>query len=124
MEEFAELLDRLVYTGSRNAKLTLLAGYFRATADPDRGWALSALTDGLPLRLPMLRCEAKRKSNRSGCLAISFFQVKLAPDHEVPLCRLQRAVREGCRPHTGGAARRRRLRQAAAVAPSGGEVPA
>jgi DNA ligase-1 len=53
MEEFAELLDRLVYTGSRNAKLKLLADYFRATGDPDRGWALSSLTDGLPLRLPM-----------------------------------------------------------------------
>jgi DNA ligase-1 len=53
MEEFAELLDRLVYTGSRNAKLKLIADYFQATADPDRGWALSALTDGLPLRLPM-----------------------------------------------------------------------
>ena len=53
MEEFAELLDRLVYTGSRNAKLKLIADYFRTTPDPDRGWALSALTDGLPLRLPM-----------------------------------------------------------------------
>src|SRR5262245_61581943 len=53
MEDFAELLDRLVYTGSRNAKLKLIADYFRATPDPDRGWALSALTDGLPLRLPM-----------------------------------------------------------------------
>jgi DNA ligase 1 len=53
MEEFAELLDRLVYTSSRNAKLALLADYFRRTPDPDRGWALSSLTDGLPLRLPM-----------------------------------------------------------------------
>jgi DNA ligase-1 len=53
MEEFAELLDRLVYTSSRNAKLALIADYFRKTPDPDRGWALSALTDGLPLRLPM-----------------------------------------------------------------------
>jgi DNA ligase-1 len=53
MEAFAELLDRLVYTGSRNAKLKLLEDYFRAIPDPDRGWALSSLTDGLPLRLPM-----------------------------------------------------------------------
>ena len=53
MEGFAELLDRLVYTSSRNTKVELISQYFRATGDPDRGWALSALTDGLPFRLPM-----------------------------------------------------------------------
>ena len=53
MEEFAELLDRLVYTSSRNTKVELISQYFHATVDPDRGWALSALTDGLPFRLPM-----------------------------------------------------------------------
>ncbi|NTZ43502.1 cisplatin damage response ATP-dependent DNA ligase [Altererythrobacter sp. SALINAS58] len=47
MEEFAALIDRLVYTGSRNAKLALIADYLRSTPDPDRGWALAALTDGL-----------------------------------------------------------------------------
>lgn len=47
MEAFAALLDALVYTRSRNAKLKLLADYLRATPDPDRGWALAALTDGL-----------------------------------------------------------------------------
>ncbi|MEJ5977075.1 cisplatin damage response ATP-dependent DNA ligase [Novosphingobium sp. PS1R-30] len=47
MEAFAALLDALVYTSSRNAKLRLLADYLRRTPDPDRGWALAALTDGL-----------------------------------------------------------------------------
>jgi DNA ligase-1 len=47
VEEFAALLDALVYTSSRNAKLRLLADYLRRTPDPDRGWALAALTDGL-----------------------------------------------------------------------------
>jgi DNA ligase-1 len=47
MEAFAALLDALVYTSSRNAKLKLLADYLRLTPDPDRGWALAALTDGL-----------------------------------------------------------------------------
>ena len=47
MEAFAALLDALVYTNSRNAKLRLLADYLRDTGDPDRGWALAALTDGL-----------------------------------------------------------------------------
>jgi DNA ligase-1 len=47
MEEFAALLDALVYTTSRNRKLALIAAYLRSAPDPDRGWALAALTDGL-----------------------------------------------------------------------------
>ncbi|RPF71368.1 cisplatin damage response ATP-dependent DNA ligase [Aurantiacibacter spongiae] len=47
MEEFAALVDALVYTRSRNEKLRLIAEYLQATPDPDRGWALAALTDGL-----------------------------------------------------------------------------
>ena len=47
MEAFAALIDALVYTRSRNEKLRLIAQYLRATPDPDRGWALAALTDGL-----------------------------------------------------------------------------
>ncbi|WP_374590477.1 cisplatin damage response ATP-dependent DNA ligase [Novosphingobium sp.] len=50
MEEFAALLDALVYTRSRNGKLTLIADYLRRTPDPGRGWALAALTDGLDFR--------------------------------------------------------------------------
>jgi DNA ligase-1 len=51
MKAFADLLDRLVYTGGRNAKIAILADYFRAAPDPDRGWALAALTDGYERRL-------------------------------------------------------------------------
>lgn len=47
MERFAALLDALVLTPSRNAKLALLAAYLREVPDPDRGWALAALTGGL-----------------------------------------------------------------------------
>jgi DNA ligase-1 len=47
MRAFAELLDRLSLTPSRNAKLTLVRDYLRATPDPDRGWALAALTGEL-----------------------------------------------------------------------------
>ena len=47
MEEFAALLDALVYTTSRNRKLALIAAYLRESPDPDRGWALAALTEGL-----------------------------------------------------------------------------
>lgn len=47
MRHFAELLDRLSLTTSRNAKLILLRDYLKATPDPDRGWALAALTGEL-----------------------------------------------------------------------------
>ncbi|NNM77255.1 cisplatin damage response ATP-dependent DNA ligase [Sphingomonas sp. ID1715] len=49
MRAFATLLERLVYTRSRNAKLKLIGDYLRATPDPDRGWALAALTGDLDL---------------------------------------------------------------------------
>ena len=47
MRAFADLLDRLSLTASRNAKLTLMRDYFRDTPDPERGWALAALTGDL-----------------------------------------------------------------------------
>jgi DNA ligase-1 len=47
MEDFAALIDALVYTRSRNEKLRLIADYLQRTPDPDRGWALAALTEGL-----------------------------------------------------------------------------
>ena len=58
MKAFAALLDRLAYTPSRNDKLRLLADYFEVTPDPDRGFALAALTDGLFFRLPVRRILA------------------------------------------------------------------
>jgi DNA ligase 1 len=58
MKAFAALLDRLVYTPGRNAKLRLITEYLRATPDPDRGWALAALTDGLPFSFPVRRTLA------------------------------------------------------------------
>ena len=47
MTRFAELLNRLAYEHSRNAKLRLMTDYFHNTADPDRGFALAALTGAL-----------------------------------------------------------------------------
>ncbi|HEV2575267.1 MAG TPA: cisplatin damage response ATP-dependent DNA ligase [Beijerinckiaceae bacterium] len=47
MNRFAELLDRLAFEPSRNGKLRLLTDYFRHTGDPDRGYALAALTGAL-----------------------------------------------------------------------------
>ena len=55
MKAFSQLLDRLTYTPARNAKLMLMRNYFLATPDPDRGFALAALTDGLPISFPLRR---------------------------------------------------------------------
>ncbi|WP_420134915.1 ATP-dependent DNA ligase [Rhodopseudomonas sp.] len=50
MNRFAELLDRLAYEPGRNAKLRLIVNYFREVEDPDRGYALAALTGALSFR--------------------------------------------------------------------------
>ena len=44
---FAELLERLVFTPGRNAKLALLGQWFAQQPDPDRGIGLAALTGEL-----------------------------------------------------------------------------
>ncbi|MFC7497696.1 cisplatin damage response ATP-dependent DNA ligase [Enterovirga sp. GCM10030262] len=49
MREFSQLLDGLVYTRSRNAKLKLIGDYLKRMPDPDRGYALAALTGELDL---------------------------------------------------------------------------
>lgn len=50
MKAFADLLDRLVLTPSRNGKLKLLSDYFRDTPDPDRGYGLAAIAGTLEVR--------------------------------------------------------------------------
>ena len=50
MNRFAELLDRLAYEPGRNNKIRLIAAYFRETEDPDRGYALAAMTGALSFK--------------------------------------------------------------------------
>ena len=50
MNRFAHLLDRLAYEPGRNNKLRLITNYFREVPDPDRGYALAALTGALSFR--------------------------------------------------------------------------
>ncbi|MBN8978597.1 MAG: cisplatin damage response ATP-dependent DNA ligase [Rhizobiales bacterium] len=50
MNRFAELLDRLSYEPGRNNKLRLITQYFREVPDPDRGYALAALTGALSFK--------------------------------------------------------------------------
>lgn len=65
MKLFAILLDILSTTQGRSAKINLLTDYFRSTANEDRGWALAALTDGLPLRFNFRRILSELVGNRS-----------------------------------------------------------
>jgi DNA ligase-1 len=46
---FADLLERLLFTPSRNAKIALLRRYFLTQPDPDRGIGLAAITGELRL---------------------------------------------------------------------------
>jgi DNA ligase-1 len=50
VNKFAALLDRLAYSPGRLEKLALLENYFRTTPDPDRGWALAAMTGSLSFK--------------------------------------------------------------------------
>jgi DNA ligase-1 len=47
VNRFAALLDALLFTPSRNGKLRLMQEYFAGQPDPERGWALAALTGEL-----------------------------------------------------------------------------
>ena len=47
MIAFADLLERLLFTPGRNAKIALLRRYFSTQPDPDRGYGLAAVTGEL-----------------------------------------------------------------------------
>lgn len=50
MRAFATLIDRLAYEPRRNAKIVLMRDYFASTPDPERGYALAALTGALSFK--------------------------------------------------------------------------
>ncbi len=50
MKRFANLLEKLILTPSRKAKIEALVDYFSNTPDPDRGYALAAITRDLTLK--------------------------------------------------------------------------
>ncbi|MEL6794298.1 MAG: cisplatin damage response ATP-dependent DNA ligase, partial [Pseudomonadota bacterium] len=50
MRAFADLLDRLTISPGRNEKLRLIQDYLKAAPDPDRGYALAAITRDLDLK--------------------------------------------------------------------------
>ncbi len=50
MKRFAQLLELLALTPSRNRKIEALAQYFATTPDPDRGYALAILTGAMSFK--------------------------------------------------------------------------
>ena len=77
MKRFSELLDRLSYEPGRNNKLRLMTEYFRATPDPERGWALAALTGALTFQHAkpgMIRALIAERADPScsGCRTITW----------------------------------------------------
>lgn len=50
MQRFAAFLENILLTPSRNQKIAYMVEYFRDAPDPDRGWALAALTGNLSLQ--------------------------------------------------------------------------
>ena len=64
---FADLLERLVFTPGRNAKIALLRRYFATQPDPDRGIGLAAVTGELRLHRRQARPDprSRRRAHRS-----------------------------------------------------------
>ncbi len=66
MRRFAALLDRLVLTPQRTGKLTLLQAYLAEAPDPDRGYAIAAITRDLDLpavKPAMLRALVEERTD-------------------------------------------------------------
>src|SRR5258708_392434 len=63
VHRFAELIDALLFTPSRNGRLRLMQEYVATTVDRERGWALAALTGELSF--------AEAKPNQVRALAMA-----------------------------------------------------
>ena len=74
MRDFAYLLDRLSLTAARNAKLTLVRDYLARTPDPERGYALAAMTGDLTFRAakPAMIREAVAQRVDAQLFALSY----------------------------------------------------
>ena len=49
MKRFSQLLVTLILKTARNDKISVMSEYFKYTPDPDRGYALGALTGTLSI---------------------------------------------------------------------------
>ena len=114
MRRFAELLERLAFTPSRNAKLRLITDYLRTTPDPDRGWALAALTGGLDVaavKPALLRDVTTQRVDAELFAPLLRLRRRPRRDHRADLA--------GDRPRRRPVARRGRRHPARHLAPRG-----
>ena len=72
MQSFAALLERLVLTPSRNAKLQLIIDYLHHTPDPSRGWVIEEALILLPraVRVVLLSATIPNGAALAGWLAM------------------------------------------------------
>ena len=78
VKRFADLLDRLVLTPSRNGKLTLLKDFFATVPDPERGYALAAITRDLDVKSVKPAMLRALMAGRLGRGAVSLFPTTMS----------------------------------------------
>ena len=49
MKDFSNLLERIIFTPSRNSKISIISQFFKNSKDPERGFALAILTGNLKI---------------------------------------------------------------------------
>ena len=91
MIPFANLLERLVFTPGRLAKLALLRQYFATVPDPDRGLALAAIG------LVLLARSAIPRWATSTLLAVVIAQPPLFLRQQARLVGRNKFLRDGLR---------------------------
>ncbi|PPR36402.1 MAG: DNA ligase B [Alphaproteobacteria bacterium MarineAlpha8_Bin1] len=64
MKDFSNLLEKIIFTPSRNSKISIISHFFKNCKDPDRGFALAILTGNLKIAKitsPILKDITKKK---------------------------------------------------------------
>tara|TARA_B100000579_G_C22792104_1_gene835090 strand:+ start:1012 stop:1209 length:198 start_codon:yes stop_codon:yes gene_type:complete len=65
VKDFSNLLEKIIFTPSRNSKISIISHFFKNCKDPDRGFALAILTGNLKIAKitsPILKDITKKKS--------------------------------------------------------------
>ena len=49
MKDFSNLLEKIIFTPSRNSKISIISQFFKNSKNPERGFALAILTGNLKI---------------------------------------------------------------------------
>ena len=49
MKDFSNLLEKIIFTPSRNSKISIISQFFKNCKDPERGFVLAMLTGNLKI---------------------------------------------------------------------------